>query len=131
MGDHGRFIRIDEHSYLQVFVGVQNYETVKETIDEEVRFILSSHKKKEERAEVVSRSRSRLGGVSATRLRVRYQDAKTADIMLEDHMICLPVDRVHSGFIYSVTLSTAEKEYVKRNALFYSIIKSWRFRSVP
>src|SRR6267142_2464343 len=44
MGDHGRFMPIDRFSYLQVFVEVQNEETVKESIDEEVAFILRTHK---------------------------------------------------------------------------------------
>lgn len=131
MGDHGRFIPVDRNSYLQVFVGTQNSETIRESIDEEVGFILRTHEEKKERAEVVTRVSSRLGGVSATRLKLRYRDAKTGEFMLEDSIISPPpVDRNHGGFLYSVTLSTPEKQYAKRKALFYSIIMSWRFRSV-
>lgn len=131
MGDHGRFMPIDRSSYLQVFVEVQNEETVKESIDEEVRFILRAHEEKKERADVVTRAPARLGGASATRLMLRYHDAKTGETMLKDIIIGGPVDRVHSGWSYSITLVTPDKFYKKRKALFYSIIRSWRYRSRP
>ena len=131
MGDHGRFMPIDKSSYIQVFVEVQNEETVKESIDEEVEFILRTHEEKKERADVVTRAPARLGGASATRLMLRYQDAKTGETMLKDIIIGGPVDRVHSGWLYSITLVTADKLYAKRKALFYSIIRSWRYRSRP
>lgn len=132
MGDHGRFIPIDETSYLQVFVEVQNEETVRESIDEEVRLILRTQENHGERAEMVRKARLRLGGLLATRLTIRYRSAKTAGIMIQDHILCPPpIDRYHGGFIYSVTLSTPEDQYAKRKGVFYSIIRSWRFRSVP
>jgi hypothetical protein len=131
MGDHGRFMPIDRFSYLQVFVEVQNEETVKESIDEEVAFILRTHKEKKEPAKVVTRAPSRLGGASATRLMLKYQDAKTGETMSEDIIIGGRVDRVHSGWLYSITWVTPDKLYAKRKALFYSIIRSWRYRSRP
>jgi len=131
MGDHGRFMPIDRFSYLQVFVEVQNEETLKESIDEEVAFILRTHKEKKEPAKVVTRAPSRLGGASATRLILKYQDAKTGEIMSEDIIIGGRFDRVHSGWLYSITLVTPDKLYAKRKALFYSIIRSWRYRSRP
>jgi len=122
---------IDRFSYLQVFVEVQNEETLKESIDEEVAFILRTHKEKKEPARVVTRAPSRLGGASATRLILKYQDAKTGEIMSEDIIIGGRFDRVHSGWLYSITLVTPDKLYAKRKALFYSIIRSWRYRSRP
>jgi hypothetical protein len=132
MGDHGRFIPIEGNSYLQVFVGVQTSETIRESIDEEVGFVLGTHEEKKERPEVVSRAPSRLGGISGRRIKFKYQDARTGEAMLEDIILSPPpVDRYHGGFLYSVTLSTPEKQYAKRKALFYSIVRSWRFRSTP
>lgn len=131
MGDHGRFIPLDQHSYLEVFVGVQNNETVEESIDDELAFSLKRHKEKGERAELVSRSRARLGGMTGVHWKLRYQDAKTGELMLRDTIIGPPpVDRSHGGFLYSVTLVTPEKLYAERRTLLFSIIKGWKYRSV-
>jgi hypothetical protein len=131
MGDHGRFIPVDRYSYLQVFVEPQNSETIRESIDEEIGFMLRTHEEKKEPAEVVTRASARLGGESATRLRLKYQDAKTRESMLEDSIIGWLVDRDHGGWLYSITSATPEKLYPKHKALFYSIMRSWRYRSVP
>ena len=129
MGDHGRFFPVDGYSYLQIFVTAQNFETMKETVDYEVESRLRNHKQKNQRAEVVTRAPALLDGVRATRLTLRHQDVKTGGIMLDDNIICPSVDRDHVGWVYSITLATPEKLYSKRKALFYSIAKSWRFRS--
>ena len=129
MGDHGRFIPVDRYSYLQVFVSTQNSETTKETIDEEIESRLATHKQKKAPAVVITRAPARLDGVWATRLTLRYRDTKTRQIMLEDSIICAPVDPDHGGWLYTISLATPEMLYPKRKALFYSIIKSWRFRT--
>jgi len=131
MSDHGRFIPLDRHSYLEVFVEVQNAETVEESIDDELAFSLKRHKEKGELAELVSRSRARLGCMTGVYWRLRYQDVKTGELMLRDTIISPPpVDRSHGGFLYSVTLVTPKKLYTKRRTLLFSIIKSWKYRSV-
>lgn len=129
MGDHGRFIPIDSHSYLEVFVGVQNAETTKESIDEKVESMLKTHREKQEPARILSRGSARLGGVSATRLKLRYRDTRSGEILLEDSLISPPpVGRDYGGFLYSVTLVTPEKLYSKRKALLRSVVRSWKFR---
>ena len=132
MGDHGRYIPLDEDSFIQVFVSPQNEETVKDSIDEEVRYRLSAHEKQGEQAIIVRRGRAALGNVAATRLTLKYRQAKTGKTMIEDQVMSPPpLDGHHGGFIFSVTLSSPENQYAKSKALFHSIIRSWRFRSVP
>lgn len=129
MGDHGRFIPIDRYSYLQVFVGVQNTETIRESINEEIESIMRSHSDKKESVEVMRRARSRLGGIPGTEVTFRYPDAKSGKTMFETIIICPPpADRSHGGFLYTVTLSAPEKYYSRRKSLYWAVKRSWKFR---
>jgi hypothetical protein len=131
LGDHGRFIPVDKNSYIEIFVRTENYETLRESIEEEVEWNSKRHKDEKELAEVVTRAPARLGGASATRLMIKYQDAKTGATMLEDIIIGRPVDRVHRGWLYLITLVTPDNVYARRKALLQSIVRSWKYRSRP
>ncbi len=125
MGDHGRFIRISTNAYIEVFVSPQNYETRRESIEEEIIFRLQTHEEKKEKAETLIRAASRLEYTQATRLKLRYQDAKTGEVMIEDSIICAPPGR---GFLYSVYLITPQAQYRKNKILLNRVSHSWRFR---
>jgi len=130
MGDHGRWIPIDHYSYIQVFVGTQNSDTVKESIEEAIQLLQQHHADRIESFDVVSRTMRRLNGIHGVQMRFRYKDVETGQTMLENIIICPPPnDRDHGGFLYFVTLAAPEAAYLKRKPILDSIIMSWRFKN--
>jgi hypothetical protein len=129
MGDHGRYIPIRKESYLEVFVSVWTSETSKESIDDEQSFILENHKGKGENTETLNLTVSRLDGFPATRLKLRYRHAKTGAVMIEDSIICAPIDKEHEGWVYKIHLVTPESSYGKDKLFLDRVIKSWGFRN--
>ena len=131
MGDHGRYIPIKENAYLEVFVGPMNYETRKETIDDEYDFELKHVKERGEEVETLSKTGARLNRVTATRLNLRYVDTKTGVRMLTDVIICVPMDKEHKGFVYKIYLVTPESSYNDDRVLLSRVLQNWRFTTIP
>ncbi len=131
MGDHGRHIPIRKDAYLEVFVGPRNYETRKETIDEESALNLEHHKKELEHPEILNRATVRLGRFPATRIKLRYKDRKTETTMIEESVICAPMDEEHGGFVYKIYLVTPELSYNNDKLLLGRIQQTWQFRKIP
>jgi hypothetical protein len=129
LGDHGRFITIRKEAYLEVFVSVWTSETSKESMVDEQSFILENHKGKGENTETLNLTGARLDRVPSTRLKLRYKEAKTGMVMVEDSIFCAPMDKEHEGWLYKIHLVTPETRYGKDKLLLDRVIKSWRFRS--
>ncbi len=129
MGDHGRFIPITKEAYLDIEVGPMTSETRKETINDEVRFALEHYKEKGEAVETVRQTTTRLDSFRATRLKLRFTDAKTKARMIEERIICMPIDKEHGGWVYSIYLVTPTSSYRKHKLLHARVSQSWRFRS--
>jgi hypothetical protein len=131
MGDHGRHIPIRNDAHLDIFVGPRNYDTRKDTIDDEQEIRLKVHKDKGESAEILSRITTRLDGFPATRLKLGYNGSKTGAKMIEESIICAPMDREHGGFVYTIYLVTREDSYTKDRLLLNRLQQTWKFRSIP
>ena len=128
MGDHGRYIPIRKGSYLEVFVSAWTSETGKQSVDDEQSFILENHRGKGENAETINLTVARVNGFPATRLKLRYNDAKTGVVMIEDSIICATTDKEHEGWVYKIHLVTPESRYRKDKLFLKAVLKSWRFR---
>jgi hypothetical protein len=130
MGDHGRHIPISRYAYIEVFVGPRNYETRTETLEEELSTVTSRLEKKGAKVDLVRRTNAWLNGIPATRSRFRYRDAKMGHLMIEDHLIAVPMTGDHDAFVYTVYLVTPETSYSKNSIVFERLIHTWRFRSM-
>src|SRR5205085_12094721 len=97
MGDHGRHIPIRKGAYLEVFVSPRNYDSRKETIEYEQELKLKHHKEEGENTETLSRAATRLSRFPATRLKLNYKGTKTGGRMIEESIICAPMDKEHGA----------------------------------
>ena len=92
LNDHGLHIPISESAYLEVSANPWMAETRQENIDNAYRFRLEGHKEKAEEVETLSRTAVRLNRIPAIRLKLRYTDTKTKVRMIEERLICVPMD---------------------------------------